>query len=377
MSHRICCIIGTRPEMLKMAPVVTALQKIPGLIVTVLLTGQHKELLDQASGFFDLPITHNLDMMQPNQSLSALSARLMEKMAVYFEQTKPDMVVAQGDTTTTFITSQVCFYQKIPFAYVESGLRSGNFYRPFPEEMNRQFASKMAALNFAPTDISKQNLLNDGIAPETIFVTGNTVIDTLLNFAARPHPMPVKTSRKTILVTCHRRENFGSIFIQICDALKQIVEAHEDVEIVYPVHPNPNVKEVAYARLQHERIHLVSPLDYPDLVAVMKNCYLVLTDSGGLQEEAPALGKPVLVMRTETERPEGVYAGTAKMVGVESASIVAAVNTLLCDKLVYQSMTLGISPFGDGHAAPRIAAIIQEYFLKTHTSDLQRTDAVS
>ena len=358
---RILNIIGTRPEILKMAPVVNALQQNNNLEVGVLLTAQHRDLLDQMSQHFDLPIVKDLNLMTTNQSLSTLSSKMLEQLSCFYQEYKPDMVIAQGDTTTTFISSLACFYAQIPFGYVESGLRSGNFHRPFPEEMNRQFTSKIAALNFAPTELSKQNLLNDGVDPNTIFVTGNTIIDTLLDFAADNTQPPIKLNNKTILVTCHRRENFEYIR-DIFDALKSIVSNHEDIEIIYPVHPNPNVKSPAHEILQHDRIHLMEPLDYPQLVSIMKHAHLVLTDSGGLQEEAPALGKPVLVMRTETERPEGITAGAAKLVGVDKNNIIKAVNELLSNKESYQQMTTCGSPFGDGKASERIAKHVADYF---------------
>lgn len=362
---RILNIIGTRPEILKMAPVVKALQTNPQFDVTVALTAQHRELLDQMGRLFELPISHDLDIMQPNQSLSTLSARLLNKLSGIFNSEQPDMVIAQGDTTTTFISALACFYSKIPFGYVESGLRSGDFYSPFPEEMNRQFAAKMAALNFAPTELSKNNLLNEGIDPKSIFVTGNTVIDTLLEFANKQSVAPIHSNHRTILVTCHRRENFGQPLLNICAAIKQIIEKHEDVEIIYPVHPNPNVQKPVYELLQHERIHLLEPLSYPELVAQMKNAYFVLTDSGGLQEEAPALNKPVLIMRTETERPEGIHAGAAKLVGVDTDTIVNQVNELLLNEHAYDAMTDAGSPFGDGKASERIAKHVAAYFVRS------------
>ena len=360
---RILNIIGTRPEILKMAPVVNALQKNKSFEVGVLLTAQHRDLLDQMSQHFNLPIVKDLNLMTTNQTLSTLSSKMLEQLSSFYSEYKPDMVIAQGDTTTTFISSLACFYAQIPFGYVESGLRSGNFQRPFPEEMNRQFTSKIAALNFAPTELSKQNLLNDDIDPSTIFVTGNTIIDSLLDFAAENTPPLIKSTNKTILVTCHRRENFPHIR-DIFDALKTIINNHHDVEIIYPVHPNPNVKIPAYEILKHDRIHLTDPLDYPQLVSVMKHAHLVLTDSGGLQEEAPALGKPVLVMRTETERPEGITAGAAKLVGVDKNNIIHAVNELLTNQKSYQQMTACGSPFGDGKASEKIAGYVADYFTR-------------
>ena len=373
MSHRICCIIGTRPEILKMAPVVNQLQKNPNFEVGVLLTAQHREMLDQMLTLFDLPVIHDLNIMQHNQSLSSLTARLLEKISTFYADYKPDMTIAQGDTTTTLVSALACFYTGIPYAYVESGLRSNNFYSPFPEEMNRQFTSRCAALNFAPTKRAKQNLLNDNIDPNTIYITGNTIIDTLLSFSTQQHPCPINTDRKIILVTCHRRENLGNNLENICAAINRIVELHNDIEIVYPVHPNPNVKEPVHRLLQHERIHLLEPMGYPQLIALMQHSYFILTDSGGLQEEAPALDKPVLVMRTETERPEGVEVGAAKLVGVETENIVNAANELLQNDILYNKMANASSPYGDGRAGERIAHIIANYFAKQTTKKSTQT----
>lgn len=361
---KIICIIGTRPEALKMAPLIIELYKSSTFAVKTLITAQHRELIDQMMDLFDIKIDKDLNIMSPNQSLSELSAKLLLELNQYFLIEKPDLVIAQGDTTTTMITAMASFYLKIPFAHIEAGLRSFDIYSPFPEEFNRQCAAKLATLHFAPTKMAQQNLLREGIKPESIFVTGNTIIDTLYHFVSNTDSNPTDyANSKLILVTCHRRENFGDNLINICQALKMLVNKYTDIAILFPVHPNPNVKNVVYELLQNEpRIQLCIPIDYKEMVKALKNCYLVLTDSGGLQEEAPALGKPVLVMRTETERPEAVACGASRLVGVLTTDIVRNVEELLIDTKAYEKMANAGSPYGDGTAAKQISKSLSRYF---------------
>lgn len=363
MKYNICCVIGTRPEALKMAPVIKALSKYNVFSINTLLTAQHREMADQALSLLEISVDHDLNIMKNDQKLGDLTARLLHGMSDYLHKTSPDMIIAQGDTTTVLVSALLCFYNHIPFAYVESGLRSGNFHRPFPEEMNRQFASKIAALNFAPTTVAKENLLAENVNPETIFVTGNTIIDTLLELSEK---IPTtELEKRRILVTCHRRENFGQNLINICSALKSIARSFPDIEIIYPVHPNPNVKIPVYEALgMISNVKLIEPVDYFALIELMKSSYLILTDSGGIQEEAPSLNKPVLVMRTETERPEGISAGVAKLVGVVSNHIVNTTSQLLSDPQEYSKMINKPSPYGDGMASERIVQHICEYFKK-------------
>lgn len=363
---KIICIIGTRPEALKMAPLIIELNKTSAFQVKTLITAQHRELIDQMMSLFDIKIDKDLNIMSPNQSLSELSAKLLLELNQYFLTEKPDMVIAQGDTTTTMIAAMASFYLKIPFTHIEAGLRSFDIDSPFPEEFNRQCAAKLATLHFAPTQTAQQNLLREGINPEAIFVTGNTIIDTLYHFAHQTEPNPSDYPHtKLILVTCHRRENFGDNLINICQALKTLVNKYTDITILFPVHPNPNVKNVVYELLQHEpRIQLCAPIDYKEMVKALKNCYLVLTDSGGLQEEAPALGKPVLVMRSETERPEAVECGASRLVGVATDAIVSHVEELLTDTKVYEKMSMAGSPYGNGTASKQITNTLLEYLKK-------------
>ncbi|MDF2867734.1 MAG: wecB [Gammaproteobacteria bacterium] len=364
MKKKIICIIGTRPEALKMAPLILELYKSLNFEVKTLVTAQHRELIDQMMTLFDIQVDKDLNIMAPNQSLGELSAKLLLALNQYFLQEKPDMVIAQGDTTTTMIAAMASFYLRIPFAHVEAGLRSFDLHSPFPEEFNRQCAAKLATLHFAPTQTTQQNLLREGVKPESIFITGNTIIDTLYYFSHQAgNTNPIEDNSKLILVTCHRRENFGDNLINICQALQTIARQHKDVTILFPVHPNPNVRNVVYELLQNEeRIQLCAPIDYKEMVAALKRCYLVLTDSGGLQEEAPALGKPVLVMRTETERPEAVEYGASRLVGVLTNDIVHNVEELLTNAKVYESMAKAGSPYGNGTTAKQIASILLEYF---------------
>lgn len=361
MQKRILCVVGTRPEAIKMAPVILALRREPWASVRVLATAQHRHMLDQVLSLFDILPDVDLDVMQPNQTLPALSARLMIELDRCFAEESPDVVLSQGDTTTVMVAALAAYYRRIPFGHVEAGLRTGDIYNPFPEEMNRIVAGNLSRWHFAPTESSRRNLLAEAIPEQTIFVTGNTVIDALLDVSSRCEAFipEVPAGKRMILVTAHRRENFGEPFAEVCRALRHLADAREDVMLLYPVHPNPNVHEVAHRVLGgHPRIRLCEPLDYLPFVAAMKRAYFILSDSGGVQEEAPALGKPVLVLRRETERPEAVHEGVVKLVGPDFHAIVRESTRLLDDDAAYRKMARGVSPYGDGKAAQRIVEIL-------------------
>jgi UDP-N-acetylglucosamine 2-epimerase (non-hydrolysing) len=365
MKHKILCAIGTRPEAIKMAPVIQALKKIPEIECRVLATAQHRNLLDQVLRVFDIEPDIDLDIMRPDQPLTTLTARLLLSLDDVLQVEKFDAVLAQGDTTTVMTAALACFYHKIPFGHIEAGLRTGNMSNPFPEEMNRVVTGRLTKWQFAPTDTARQNLLKEGIADSDIFVTGNTVIDALLSVAERKTPLPFQLDlgKRLILVTAHRRENFGEPFKQICRAILTLVERNQDVQVVYPLHPNPNVYDVASQILgDHPRITLCEPLEYLPFVQIMKHAYLILSDSGGIQEEAPALGKPVLVLRWETERPEAVQEGVVRLVGPDFDEITSVAQHLLDDEAAYTEMARGVSPYGDGKAAGRIARVLRDYF---------------
>ena len=366
----VLCIIGTRPEGIKMAPVITALRREPWVRVTVLTTAQHRDLLDQVLQLFDIRPDVDLNLMRANQSLSQLTERLINGLDRTFARLAPDAVLAQGDTTTVMAAALVAFYRRIAFGHVEAGLRTHDLHNPFPEEMNRRMASHLARWHFVPTERSRQNLLHEGVEEAHIHLTGNTVIDSLLQVAAvhRPLALPLDPCKRLILVTAHRRENFGEPFRAICRALCSLVARHPDIEVLYPVHPNPNVFAVAQELLGgHARIHLCAPLDYMSFVEAQKRAYLILTDSGGVQEEAPTLGKPVLIMRDLTERPEAVEAGAARVVGSDPESIVTAANELLDNAGVYARMSSARNPFGDGRASVRIADLLQTFLDRGRT----------
>ncbi len=348
-----------------MAPVILALKNQAWADVRVLATAQHRRMLDQVLNFFNIEPDIDLDIMQPNQALTTLTARLLLDMDDVLLAEIPDVVLVQGDTTTVMTVALACFYHRIPIGHVEAGLRTWDMQNPFPEEANRVIAGKLARWHFAPTEGSKQNLLREGVPDADIVVTGNTVIDALLIAAANDLEVGIDldATKRLILVTSHRRENFGEPFRNICIALRTLAERNEDVQILYPVHPNPNVKDVAYELLGNtSNIILCDPLDYAPFVAAMKKAYLIISDSGGVQEEAPALGKPVLVLREETERPEAVEMGGVKLVGANCDLILAEAQTLLDDGAAYQAMAQGVSPYGDGHAAERIVDVLREHF---------------
>ena len=361
---KIMCTVGTRPEAIKMAPVILALKQQPWAEVRVLATAQHRHMLDQVMTFFGIVPDIDLNIMKPNQTLTELTARLLLELDKVLLEEKPDVVLAQGDTTTVFAMALACFYRRIPFGHVEAGLRTWDMQNPFPEEANRVLAGRLTRWHFAPTESSKANLLREGIPDQDITVTGNTVIDALLMTAAKDLTLGIDLddSKRLILVTSHRRENFGAPFMEICRALKTLAERNSDVQILYPVHPNPNVKDVAYDVLGNTpNIILCDPLDYAPFIAAMKKSYLIISDSGGVQEEAPALGIPVLVLRDETERPEAVDMGVVKLVGPNYDPILKEAQTLLDSPAAYKAMARGVSPYGDGRGAERIVAVLKEY----------------
>lgn len=366
-KKKIICVVGTRPEAIKMAPVILALKTKPDFNVRVLATAQHRHMLDQVLKVFDIEPDIDLDIMRPNQALTTLTARLLLDLDDVLQAEKPDVVLAQGDTTTVMTVALTCFYHKIPFGHVEAGLRTWDMQNPFPEEMNRVIAGRLAKWHFAPTEGSRQNLLREGVSDADIVVTGNTVIDALLSVAERDVVLPIEIdpTKRLILVTAHRRENFGEPFERVCRAVLTLLDRNPDVQVLYPVHPNPNVRDTAHRLLgSHPRVVLCDPLDYLPFVAAMKRAYLILSDSGGVQEEAPALGKPVLVLRHETERPEAVQEGVVKLVGTDFDAIVSEVQRLLDDESAYQDMARGVSPYGDGHAAVRIMKVLMDHFAR-------------
>lgn len=364
-KKKILCVIGTRPEAIKMAPAILALQKEPWANVRILATAQHRHMLDQVNEFFGIDPDIDLNIMRPNQALTTLTARLLLELDDVLQAEKPDVVLVQGDTTTVMTVALACFYHRIPIGHVEAGLRTWDMQNPFPEEANRVIAGKLARWHFAPTEGSRQNLLKEGVPGEQIIVTGNTVIDALLFTAAKDLELSVALdpAKRLVLVTSHRRENFGEPFRDICRALRTLAENNPAVQFLYPVHPNPNVKDVAYEFLAGlPNFILCDPLDYAPFIAAMKRAHIILTDSGGVQEEAPALGKPVLVLRDETERPEAVEQGVVKLVGPHYERIVEEAQRLLDDEDAYKAMARGVSPYGDGQAAERIVSVLCKHF---------------
>ncbi|MCX5807675.1 MAG: UDP-N-acetylglucosamine 2-epimerase (non-hydrolyzing) [Proteobacteria bacterium] len=370
---KITVILGTRPEAIKLAPVILALKEHPELDTRVCVTAQHREMLDQVLEVFGIVPDTDLNLMKERQTLGDFTARAIRTLTDYLEDDKADMVLVQGDTTTVFCGTLASFYNRIPVGHVEAGLRTHNLYSPWPEEANRVLTSHLAALHFAPTEASRQNLISEGISQEIVFVTGNTVIDALLMAAERvkifpPHipgidPGMMVESNKTplVLITGHRRENFGVAFEAICLAIIELALRFPEVNFVYPVHLNPNVREPVNRILRsakHKNIHLIEPLPYLPFVAMMLRATLILTDSGGIQEEAPSLGKPVLVMRETTERPEAVDTGSVKLVGTDRGKIISEVSLLLNDETAYRRMSMARNPYGDGQAANRIADIL-------------------
>jgi len=362
---KILIIFGTRPEAIKMAPLVLRLRQ--ALDVKVCVTGQHREMLDQVLKLFQIIPDYDLDLMKPNQNLANLTAEVLNGVTHILQQKKFDWVLVQGDTTSTMAGAMAAFYQKVRVGHVEAGLRTYDLNSPFPEELNRQVTSKMVKLHFAPTAESKQNLLKEGFSENSISITGNTVIDALLWVLEHSTPLdlalPIDLQQsRIILVTGHRRENFGEGFQQICEALHTIALQQPEVQIVYPVHLNPNVLEPVNRILSNlPNIHLLEPLEYPHFVHLMNQSALILTDSGGVQEEAPSLGKPVLVMRDKTERPEAVQAGTVKLVGANQRTIVDETIRLLNDSEAYRKMALAHNPYGDGTASKKIMDALMSF----------------
>lgn len=368
MSTRILSIIGTRPEAVKMAPVIQQLARTPGVESLVCVTAQHREMLDQVLGLFGIRPNVDLNLMQPDQSLAQITAAIFTHLDPVLRDMQPDWVLAQGDTTTVMATALLTYYQRIKFGHIEAGLRTGDKFQPFPEEINRRVATVAADLHFAPTETSKQNLLKENVPAGQIVVTGNPVIDALKWVAEKKPPFEINRlldelgDSRLILVTAHRRENFGQPLKNICLALKLLAETYDDLQIVYPVHLNPNVQNIVYPLLEKvPNIMLLPPLDYLPMVHLMKHARIVLTDSGGLQEEAPGLGVPVLVLREVTERPEGLAAGTVRLVGANTVKIVAETKRLLDSPTEHAKMAQAVNPYGDGHAAERIVQAILEY----------------
>ena len=368
---RILLVFGTRPEAIKMCPLVKEFQKYPDDFETlVCVTGQHREMLDQVLHIFDVKPDYDLNIMKQGQDLYDVTSRVLTGMRDVLDETKPDVVLVHGDTTTSMAAALASFYRQIPVGHVEAGLRTRNIYSPWPEEMNRQMTGRIAAYDFAPTPLSRQNLLDEGVDPEKITVTGNTVIDALhwvvrnvmekgytpadSLVASLPHD-----GRRMVLITGHRRENFGEGFISMCTAIRDLARKYPEVDFVYPMHLNPNVRKPireVFGEEKRDNLFFIEPLDYLDFVYLMSRSYIVLTDSGGIQEEAPGLGKPVLVMRDTTERPEALEAGTVRLVGTDYGRIVGEVSALLDDRNHYEAMSQAVNPYGDGKACPRIVA---------------------
>jgi UDP-N-acetylglucosamine 2-epimerase (non-hydrolysing) len=358
-------IFGTRPEAIKLAPIVLELARHPERVRSVVcITAQHRDMLDQVLGIFKITPDLDLNLMTENQTLSDLTSAALLGVTEVLEQVNPDVVLVQGDTTSAMAAGLAAFYRKIPVGHVEAGLRTGDRYQPFPEEINRKLLSAIATYHFAPTTLAREVLIGEGVPDETVFMTGNTVVDALqwiARSAESSHTLSSlgATNCRLILMTAHRRENFGEPLANICRAVQRLVERNPDVEIAYPVHRNPNVRGTVESMLSgHDRIHLLPPLEYDAFISLLARCTLVLTDSGGLQEEGPVLGKPVLVMRETTERPEGLTAGSNRLVGTDTDTIVQTVEALLNDPAEYEKMAHASNPFGDGHAAERIVEFL-------------------
>ncbi len=359
-------VFGTRPEAIKMAPLVQALEREPGVESVLCVTAQHREMLDQVLELFELTPKHDLNIMKPNQTISQITTNVLLGIEAVLAEEKPDIVLVHGDTTTTFATALAAFYQQIPIGHVEAGLRTFDKYSPYPEEMNRVMTGHLADIHFAPTERNRQNLLAEGISDDKIHITGNSVIDALLTVVKKPYEFTDKTlagidfeKRRVITVTCHRRENLGEYMENIFSAIRDIAEEFEDVEVIYPVHLNPKVRKTADKILSGtDRIHLIEPQQYQPFVNLMARSYLIITDSGGMQEEAPSIGKPVLVVRKETERPEAVEAGTVKLAGVDRDTIYSMTKELLTDPAAYEAMAHAVNPYGDGKTCERIVQIL-------------------
>lgn len=364
---KVMVVFGTRPEAIKMAPVVKELEKVKDIRTVVTVTAQHREMLDQVLDLFKIKPDYDMNLMKAQQDLYSITSGVLEGMKGILQQEKPDLVIVHGDTTTTLAASLAAFYQRIPVAHVEAGLRTRNKYSPYPEEINRTLTGKLADLHFAPTDTSRENLLAEAVADYKIWVTGNTVIDALLatvkpGYRFGPEFEGIDFNKRLLLVTTHRRENWGDRMENIYRALLDLLEEFADIEVVFPVHMNPTVRDTAREMLGNKpRVHLLEPLDYEPFTNLMNASYLILTDSGGLQEEAPSLGKPVLVLRDTTERPEAVKAGTVKLVGTSRARVYEEARQLLTDFREYEKMARAINPYGDGKAARRIVGEIVSF----------------
>ena len=360
---KVMLVFGTRPEAIKMCPLVNELKKRKNIEKIVCVTGQHRQMLDQVLEAFSVVPDYDLSIMKDKQTLFDVTVNILERIKTVLEEAKPDVVLVHGDTSTTFVTALACFYLQIPVGHVEAGLRTYNIYSPYPEEFNRQAVSIISQYNFAPTELSKQNLLKEGKDPDSIYVTGNTAIDALKTTVRADYTHPeldwAKDSR-LIMITAHRRENLGEPMRHMFKAIRRVMDEHPDVKAIYPIHMNPVVREIAQEYLgDDDRIHIIEPLDVLDFHNFLSRSYLILTDSGGIQEEAPSLGKPVLVMRDTTERPEGIAAGTLKLVGTEEETIYKEFSRLQSDKAEYDAMSKASNPYGDGHACERIADILE------------------
>ena len=361
---KVMLVFGTRPEAIKMCPLVNELKKRKNIETIVCVTGQHRQMLDQVLEAFTVVPDYDLSIMKDKQTLFDVTVNILERIKTVLEEVKPDVVLVHGDTSTTFVTALACFYLQIPVGHVEAGLRTYNIYSPYPEEFNRQAVSIISQYNFAPTELSKQNLLREGKAPKSIYVTGNTAIDALKTTVRADYTHPEldwANGSRLIMITAHRRENLGEPMRHMFKAIRRVMDEHPDVKAIYPIHMNPVVREIANEYLgDDDRIHIIEPLDVLDFHNFLSRSYLILTDSGGIQEEAPSLGKPVLVMRDTTERPEGIAAGTLKLVGTEEETIYKEFSRLLSDKDEYEAMSKASNPYGDGHACERIAKIVCE-----------------
>jgi UDP-N-acetylglucosamine 2-epimerase (non-hydrolysing) len=369
---KIMIVFGTRPEAIKLCPLALELEKYKDKFKKIIcVTAQHREMLDQVLNIFDIKPDYDLNVMEKNQSLLTVTSNILVKIGAILEKEKPDIVLVQGDTTTTFVTSLAAYYYKIKIGHVEAGLRTFDKYSPYPEEINRKLTGVIADLHFAPTNVNRQNLLSEGVSEKSIHVTGNTVVDALYyirdlikkrNFNYFTD-MGINNQKKIILVTGHRRENFGPDFEQICYALREIALLNSDINIIYPVHLNPNVRQPVNKILsQIKNVLLIEPLEYMTFVYLMEKSFFIISDSGGIQEEAPALGKPVLVTRKTTERPEAIQTGTVKLVGTNREDIIKGAQALLHDEKSYQKMAVAKNPYGDGHACERIMKILENYF---------------
>ncbi|WP_432662591.1 UDP-N-acetylglucosamine 2-epimerase (non-hydrolyzing) [Wukongibacter baidiensis] len=367
---KILSIFGTRPEAIKMAPVVKKLEEAEGIQSIVCVTAQHREMLDQVLSLFKISPDYDLNIMKPGQTLNEITCRALKGLQDVIKETQPHMILVHGDTTTTFVGALAAFYEKVNVGHVEAGLRSGNMYSPYPEEMNRSLTGKLTNIHFAPTKGNESNLLSEGVDKDKIVITGNTVIDALIKVVNDDYRFDIDilneidyVNKKVILLTSHRRENLGKPMENIFSAVKEIVAKNDDVEVIFPIHLNPKVREIAFNILgDTDRVHIIEPLEYEPFANLMNRVHIILTDSGGIQEEAPALGKPVLVLRTETERPEASWAGTVKIAGIEKEDIFKLTDELINNEDEYERMANAVNPYGDGKASERIVKAIREYF---------------